>query len=178
MARYSNTAIFLHWLMALMVLGLIAVGFYMTNQRASPSVFKLYMTHKSVGLTVLALVLVRLLWRWRVSPPPLPPMPSWQRTASRVSHGLLYLLMLLMPLSGWLMNSASGTPMRYFSWFKVPQLIARNPEQLALWKTVHNVAAIALCALIAIHLLAAIKHHFIDKDGLLYRMLPTRRAQS
>ncbi|NJR44069.1 cytochrome b [bacterium] len=136
----------------------------------------LYERTKSVGLTVLALMLLRVAWRWRHTPPALPPMPKWQLIASRISHFALYLLLLLMPLSGWLMNSATGTPMKYFGWFKVPQLIARSPEQLALWKSMHEACAWALCALIALHLFAVVKHQFIDRHALLQRMLPARKT--
>jgi cytochrome b561 len=156
--------------MALMILGLLAVGFYMTSQKISPDVIKLYMTHKSVGLSVLTLAVLRLLWRISHPAPPPPAMPRWQHLASQISHGVLYGLMFAMPISGWLMNSATGTPMKYFGFFKVPPLISRSAEQVEFWKSVHGFLAWSLLALICIHLLAVLKHQLIDRDGLLSRM--------
>jgi cytochrome b561 len=176
MNNYSGTAKFLHWLIAAMVIGLIAVGFYMTAQKLSPQVISLYKLHKSTGLLVLALMLARLIWRWRHRPPPLPgSIAAWQQAASRISHGLLYLLLFLMPTSGWLMNSTSGTPMRWFGTFLVPALVERNPEQIELWKQVHFYSAWLLVTLIGLHIAAALKHHFVDKDHVMQRMLPTRK---
>jgi cytochrome b561 len=170
MLRYTRTAIALHWLMSLLIIGLIAVGFYMTSQKITPGVIKLYMTHKSVGICVLTLVIVRMFWRATHQPPELPLMPAWQKRASQLSHALLYFLMLAMPLSGWLMNSATGTPMKMFGWFKLPHLIDASTEGVMLWKSVHGYLAWGLVAVISIHVLAAIKHQFIERDGLLRRM--------
>jgi cytochrome b561 len=168
--RYSSTAIALHWFMAMMIIGLIAVGFYMSSQKITPSVIKLYMTHKSVGLCVLALAMIRIIWRLTHKPPALPAMPNWQAKASHISHALLYALMVMMPLSGWLMNSATGTPMKLFGMLKIPSLIEKSSEQVELWKNVHGIFAWGLVVLISVHIMAAIKHQFFQRDGLMRRM--------
>lgn len=172
--HYRSCAKWLHWLIALMVIGLLGVGLYMTNMRISPQKIQLYMTHKSVGLTVLALMLVRVLYRLKNPAPALPDgIPGWQKAASHISHVLLYLLLFAMPISGWLMNGASGFPMKYFGVVRVPDLLARNQESLSLFKAVHFYFAWTLMALISVHVLAALKHHFIDRDCVLRRMLPS-----
>lgn len=177
--HYKSGAKWLHWLIALMVFGLLGVGLYMTDLRISPQKIQLYMTHKSVGLTVLMLMLLRLAYRLKNPAPALPVgIPGWQKTASHISHAALYLLLFAMPISGWLMNSASGFPMKYFGLVRVPGLIARSQENLALFKAVHFYIAWTLMALIAVHILAALKHHFIDRDTVLRRMLPSFRYQS
>ena len=171
--HYRAGAKWLHWLIALAVLGMLGVGLYMTGMRISPQKIQLYMTHKSIGLTVLALMLVRVVYRLKNPAPALPvDMPGWQKAASHISHVLLYLLLLVMPISGWLMNGASGFPMKYFGLVRVPDLVARNQENLALFKAIHFYIAWTLIALIAVHVLAALKHHFIDRDSVLRRMLP------
>ena len=176
-SHYKSGAKWLHWLIALMVFTLLGVGLYMTDMRISPQKLQLYMTHKSVGLTVLMLMLLRLAYRLRNPPPALPQgIPRWQKTASHISHALLYLLLFAMPISGWLMNGASGFPMKYFGLVRVPDLLARNQENLALFKAAHGYIAWTLMGLIAVHVLAALKHHFIDRDTVLRRMLPSFRS--
>jgi cytochrome b561 len=176
MNSYTGTAKVLHWLIALMVLGAISAGFYMTSQALSPQIIKIYMTHKSVGVSIFLLMLARLLWRLKSPPPALPAaLPAWQKTVSRLTHLALYLLLFLMPISGYLMNSATGTPMKYFGLFRLPNVIARSADASAFWKAVHGYLAFALCALIALHVLAALKHYFVDRDQILQRMLPNRR---
>lgn len=171
--HYRAGAKWLHWLIALAVFGMLGVGLYMTGMRISPQKIQLYMTHKSVGLTVLALMIVRVAYRLKNPAPALPvDIPRWQKAASNVSHSLLYLLLFAMPISGWLMNGASGFPMKYFGLVRVPDLVARNQENLALFKAMHFYIAWTLIALITVHVLAALKHHFIDRDSVLRRMLP------
>ncbi len=178
MNEYSSIAKGLHWLIAILVLGLVAVGLYMTSQRLSPKLIELYKLHKSTGLMVLALMVLRLLWRIGHQPPVLPAtIPAWQRIASGLTHGMLYLCLFVMPISGWLMNSATGTPMRWFGLFPVPSLLARDAELLSLWKNVHFYSAWLLIALIGLHVAAALKHHFIDRDRVLQRMLPNHRTK-
>jgi cytochrome b561 len=170
--KYTKFAKTMHWLVAVGVLGLLAVGLWMTQMKMSPQKIQLYMTHKSVGLTILALMLVRIGYRWRHAPPALPEtIPAWQARASRWSHALLYVLLLAMPLSGWLMNSASGFPMKYFGLFRVPNLIERSQSSVEFFKSAHELIAWALICLIALHVSAALKHHFIDRDDVLRRML-------
>lgn len=178
-ARYSHVAIALHWLMALAIVGLLGVGMWMTDLPASPQKIQIYGWHKWIGLTVLGLALLRVLWRVHRRPPAaMPGMPRWQERAAASVHGLLYALMFAMPLSGWLLNSATGFPLTWFGLFKVPALIARNRDAIAFWEQVHEYLAWALMALIALHVAGALKHHFIDRDGLLQRMWPQRRGSA
>jgi len=176
--RYGPVAIALHWLIALAILILLGVGLWMTELKNSPTKIEIYTWHKWVGLTVLALAAFRLLWRLYRKPPTPLPGPSWQLRAAAGTHGLMYLLMLAMPLSGWLQNSASGFPLSWFGLFKVPALIARDREAFAFWQQVHEWLAWTLMAVIALHLAATVKHHFIDRDSTLTRMLPRLPSDS
>lgn len=174
--RYDTLAIVLHWTMALLILLTMGVGFWMSDLKPSPDTIKIYNWHKWFGLSVLALAVVRLIWRATHRPPPLPAhTPRWQRLAASGGHWGLYGLMLAMPLTGWLQNSASGFPLSWFGLFKVPALIARDRQAFEFWQDVHEMLAITLAALIALHLAAALKHHFVDRDGLLWRMWPRRK---
>lgn len=174
--RYGLVAIILHWLVALAILALLGVGLWMTELKNSPTKIEVYTWHKWVGLTVLALAAFRLLWRLYRRPPAPLPAPAWQLRAAAATHGLMYLLMLAMPLSGWLQNSASGFPLTWFGLFKVPALIARDREAFAFWQQTHEWLAWTLMAVIALHLAATIKHHFVDRDSTLTRMLPRFRS--
>jgi len=170
--RYSSVAIFLHWLMSIAVIGMLGVGLWMHELKNSPFKIEIYTWHKWVGLTILMLAVVRLLWRVHRPPPPMPPMPRWQELAADGSHYLLYGLLFAMPTSGWLMNSAAGFPLTWFGLFKVPALLTRNKDAFEFWQETHELLAFALIALICVHIAAAIKHHFIDRDNVLARMLP------
>jgi len=170
--RWGWLAQGLHWLMALALIGNFIVGFIGEDMRLSPDKIKLLLWHKSVGVTLLALVLVRLLWRAAQPTPQLPSMPAWQRALAQLSHALLYVLMLALPISGWLMNSAADFPLKWFGWFELPSLVGPNDalkQQFALW---HEYLGWALVAVLALHIAAAIKHAMIDKDDVLKRMLP------
>lgn len=172
--RYGAVAIALHWLLALSILGLMGVGVWMTDLKPSPRTFEIYALHKSAGLLVLALAAFRLVWRATHRPPPPPAMPAWQALAASGTHVALYVLMLALPITGWLQHSAAGYPLSWFGLFKVPALIGRDREALALWQQWHEWLAWALAALVLLHVAAALKHHFLDRDGLLGRMWPAR----
>ncbi len=150
--------------------------------------FTAYQLHKSVGLTILVLVVLRLIWRFTHPPPPLPAhMPAWERYAANASHFLLYTLMIAMPLLGWAMVSASpiGLPTIVFQSFEWPHISwladldaddKKSAEELL--KTVHRIGGYTLLVLIVIHIAAAIKHHLVDRDDILARMLgPTKPTQ-
>lgn len=174
-SNYSGVAIALHWLMALLILGLLGVGLWMTDLKNSPSKIEFYTWHKWIGLTVLGLAALRLIWRvWR-RPPAALPAPVWQQRMATLTHGLMYALMLAMPFSGWLQNSAAGFPLSWFGLFKVPALIARDKANFAYWQSIHQWLAYTLMILIALHIAAALKHHWIDRDRSLQRMLPWSR---
>lgn len=175
-ARYSGFAIALHWLMAVLIVGLIGVGVWMSDLKPSPQTIKIYTWHKWIGLTVLLLAVVRLIWRAYRRPPPVPAsLPRWQARAAGATQGALYALLFAMPLTGWLQNSAAGFPLTWFGLFKVPALIERNRDAFEWWQDAHETLAWLLMALIALHVAAAIKHHLIDRDDVLRRMLPARR---
>jgi len=173
--RYTATAITLHWLMALLLAGLFAVGIYMHELPLSPWKLKVYSWHKWAGVTAFLLVLVRLAWRIGHRPPPLPAtMAPAMRLAAHAGHGLLYLLMIAIPLTGWLMSSAKGFQTVYFGLLPIPDLLAKNKELGDLLQQAHQALNLLFAAVVLGHVGAAIKHHRVDKDDVLTRMLPRR----
>lgn len=174
--RWGVPSIFLHWLTVLLVLGLLVVGLVMTELPNSAFKVKVYALHKSIGLTVLGLTVLRLLWRlFAGTPAPVPGTPRWQNALAQVTHGILYVLLLLMPLSGWLYNSASGFPLRWFDLFRVPAIAGRSPELKALAGTLHFAGFIVLAIVVVLHAAAALQHHFVHRDNVLRSMLPRSR---
>ena len=177
-ARYSTVAVALHWLLALVILAMFGVGVYMTDLPFSPQRLKLYNWHKWAGVTFLALTVLRLLWRATHRPPELPAaiaraMPSWQSRAYQATHHLMYLLFFAVPLVGWAYSSAAGFPIVWFGQIPLPDLLPVNKELAELIKPLHKLLALALMALAGLHIAAALKHHWVDRDGLLHRMLPS-----
>ena len=170
--RYSSTAKALHWLMALGLFGALGVGFYMTGLPLSPQKLQIYSWHKWAGVSLFLLVLLRFAWRLGHRPPAPVPMPAWQRLAAEGVHHLLYLLMFAIPLTGWLMSSAKGFQTVYFGVLPIPDLLAKNKELGECLAEVHEALNIALILVVVGHVGAALKHHFIDKDDILSRMLP------
>ena len=179
--HYTRTAIALHWLMALLILSMIAVGLTMEDFPIRYK-FLAYNLHKSFGLTVLALSLYRIYWRLSHRAPALPDAtPRWQRVAAHATHIALYGLMIGMPLSGWIMVSADAKyPTVFFSLFQVPQfpLPAAYDTHATheVFEGTHYWLAMGAIGLVALHIGAALKHHFINRDGVLHRMLPRRAA--
>ena len=171
--RYTATAKTLHWLMAVMILGLLALGFYMHDLPLSPQKLQLYAWHKWAGITVLVLAIARLAWRITHRPPALPAhMPKLQQFAAHAGHLALYALMFAIPVSGWLMSSAKGFQTVYFGVLPIPDLLAKNPELGELLATLHGGLNLLLVLTVLGHAAAALKHHFVDKDDVLRRMLP------
>lgn len=176
---WGAVAQFLHWAVALAVIGLCVVGLLMQELPASPTKIKIYALHKSVGITVLALVILRLLWRLVDRRPPHPAsMPRWQRTLSALTHALLYALLLAMPLSGWLYNSASNFALRWFNLFSIPPLTGPDPAIKAWAQDLHSIGFYTLGLLFALHVGAALRHHYVERDATLRRMLPFVRKES
>ena len=170
-ATYTRTAKSLHWLMALLLIGLLALGFYMHDLPLSPEKLQLYAWHKWAGVSAFLLVLFRLSWRLAHTPPPLPAgMSQTMQLAAHAGHGLLYLLMLAIPLTGWLMSSAKGFQTVWFGVLPIPDLIGKDKATGELLALVHKSLNLLFVAVILGHVGAALKHHFIDKDGLLDRM--------
>jgi cytochrome b561 len=171
--RWGWVAQFLHWSIAVLIIGLAIVGLTMDDLPNSPDKVKVYALHKSTGITVLVLVVLRLTWRFIDKRPPYPAtMPRWQRILSEVSHGLLYVVMFAQPLSGWLYNSASNFPLQWFWLFPLPALSGPDPELKHLAHEIHESGFYVIAALLAVHVAAALKHHFIDRDATLARMTP------
>jgi cytochrome b561 len=172
--RYTATAIALHWLLALMLAVSFGVGLYMSDLAFSPTRLRLFNWHKWAGITILALSLLRALWRLTHRPPPAPPQPAWQRRAAQALHGLLYLLFFAVPLAGWGYSSAAGFPVVLFGVLPLPDFVAPDRTLAAALKALHGTLAWSLAVAVLLHVAAALKHQFIDRDGLLQRMRPGR----
>ncbi|MDE2564930.1 MAG: cytochrome b [Burkholderiales bacterium] len=173
-ARYNATAVALHWLLAVMLTVSFSVGWFMSDLPFSIERLKLFNWHKWAGITILALSLLRLLWRLTHRPPPALPGPRWQLQAARVGHGLMYALFLAVPLAGWGYSSAAGFPVVLFGVLPLPDFVAPDRTLASTLKSLHGTLAWTLAAVVALHVAAALKHHFIDRDGLLLRMRPGR----
>lgn len=175
-AHYTATAKTLHWLIAVLIFGMLGLGFYMTGLDLSPTKLQIYSWHKWVGVTVFLLVVVRLAWRITHRPPALPQhMAPLERIAAHAGHHLLYVLMFAIPLTGWLMSSAKGFQTVWFGVLPIPDLLAKDKALGDLLQTVHVVLNFVLIAVLLGHVGAALKHHFLDKDDVLTRILPRRR---
>ena len=171
--RYGGVAIGLHWLIAIAILGSFSLGLYMSDLPLSPQKLKFYSWHKWAGVTIFLCVLVRLVWRLSHRPPALPDtIPAWQRKVAAATHVLLYLLMVVIPITGWLMSSAMGFQTVYFGVLPLPDLLVRNDELGERLQQVHTLLNYGMAALVVAHLGAALKHHFIDRDEVLARMVP------
>lgn len=171
--RYTRTAITLHWTMALLIFTTFPLGVYMQDLPISPDKLRLYSYHKWIGVTLFLLVLLRILWRATHRPPPLlDSMPHWEKIAAHSAHSLLYALMIIIPLSGWLMSSAKGVQTVWFGVLPLPDLVAKNKELGDLLQGVHVGLNFLLLGLILAHAGAALKHHFIERDETLARMIP------
>jgi len=173
MKKYTPTAIALHWLMAISLVSVFALGFYMDGLPLSPEKLKLFSWHKWAGVSLFLLAIVRLAWRTANRPPALPGhMSRGEQFVAHAGHALLYLLMFAIPLSGWLMSSALGFQTVFFGVLPIPDLLEKNKELGSLLKTVHWGLNLTLAAVVIGHTAAALKHHLIDKDDVLTRMLP------
>jgi cytochrome b561 len=169
--RWGSISIGLHWLTALLIIGLSIVGLVMTELPNSPLKMQVYALHKSFGLTVLALTLLRLAWRFIAGAPADLPASRLQTLAAKAVHGLMYFLLLAMPLSGWLFNSAAGFPLRWFNLVQLPKLfIGYNPVLKDLAHDLHESGFYLLAALLLVHAGAALFHHYVLKDDALKRM--------
>lgn len=181
--RHGAVAITLHWLLALMIAGSFSVGVTMHELPFSPLRLRLYNWHKWAGITILALSALRLLWRLSHRPPELPAgvlaaMPAWQRRVYSATHTALYLLFFAVPLSGWAYSSAAGFPIVWFGVLPLPDWVGVNKELAdTVLKPLHATCAFALAALVLLHVAATLKHQFVDRDGLFWRMWPQRRMR-
>lgn len=170
---YGSLSKLFHWVMALLIIGMLGVGIYMTDLPDEPGKFQIYGIHKSLGITLLALALGRLLWRFINTQPAmsLSLSPLLRRFAQGV-HGFLYVAMFALPLSGWGMSSAAGYPVSFFGLFTLPALLDKNPALAKILKETHEILGYTLIGVLVVHVVAALVHHFWYKDQVLKRMLP------
>jgi cytochrome b561 len=173
-ARYTGTAIFLHWLMALAIIAAFGMGITMTDiPGITPSKLRLFNWHKWLGVTILGLATIRLLWRLTHPAPALPAsLPQWQKQAAELTHYALYILIFAIPLSGYFYSLAAGFPVVYLGIVPLPVLIEPNTELKIVLKNLHYWLNMGLAVLVLAHLGAALKHHFLDRDTILMRILP------
>ena len=173
--RYHPISVLLHWLLGMAIVAVFAVGLYMADLPFSPQRLKLYNWHKWAGMVILGLSLVRLFWRLTHRPPELPAsiqnaMPAWQRKAHHATHHGLYLLFFAVPLLGWAYSSAAGFPIVLFGVLPLPDFVPVSPDLADALKPLHKLSAFAMAALVLLHVAGALKHAWIDRDGLLGRM--------
>ena len=170
-SSYGSVAKFIHWLMAIMLVGLFIVGNVMTDMDLSPDKLEIYQLHKSFGIAVLALILFRFFWKITNPAPQLPQtMNRFEMIVSQIVHYSFYALILLTPIFGWLMSNYAGYPVSVFGLFTLPDLVAPDQEMNKIFKEWHETLADLIMVLAALHALAALYHYFIKKDRVLQRM--------
>jgi cytochrome b561 len=171
--RYSRVAILLHWMAALLILAGAGLGLTMTGLPLSPAKLRYYAWHKWIGITIFLVAALRLAWRVVVPPPAFPDaMPRAQVMAARAVHAMLYVLMLAIPLSGWVYSSATGVSVSYLNLVPLPNLVPKDKGLASALLTVHQALNAALATALIVHVGAAVKHQWVDRDGMLSRMLP------
>ena len=174
--QYNRGAITLHWVTAALVVANLLLGLSMVALPVSPRKLHWYLFHKSIGITIFLLTSLRIAWR-AIRPHPAPvPMPLWQQRAARASHALLYVLLFVIPLSGWIYSSATGVQVVWLGIVPLPDLVPKDKSLGDALRLVHVSLNACLFAVIVVHVAAAIKHHFVDRDAALARMLPIVKA--
>jgi cytochrome b561 len=172
--RYTLTAMALHWLLAIAIVAVFGVGLYMEDLPRSPERLQLVTWHKWAGVSILALSALRLLWRLMHRPPADQPMPAWQQRSAQAVHLVLYGLFFAVPLAGWAHSSAAGFPIMWFGVLPLPDFVPVDKALARDFKELHEAFSWALMVMVALHVAAAAKHQFIDRDGLIARMWPGR----
>jgi cytochrome b561 len=176
--RYGAVAQLFHWSVVVLIITQVILAEKADDLPLGPAKIAVLAQHKSVGMTIFMLAVARLLWRFVDPVPPLPAgMPAWQRVAAHISHGALYTLILITPLFGWLMSSARNFPVSWFGVFTFPDLVQPDKARYEFFHGAHEFVAKTLVVIAIVHALAALKHQFLDRDGLLRRMLPVRARQ-
>ncbi|MBS0358516.1 MAG: cytochrome b [Proteobacteria bacterium] len=171
--HYGLVAISLHWVIAILIIGLVILGLYMTGLPKNPEKLKLYGWHKEFGILILVLAMLRIVWRIGSIVPLLPnSIPDWQKLVAHMVHWAFYGFMFAQPITGWLMSSAAGIPVSFFGLFVLPDLISPNDVYKAIFRETHEWLAYAVIVLFFAHVGAALKHHFISKNDVLRKMLP------
>lgn len=169
---YSLAAVLLHWLTAALILAAAGIGLYMVDLDFSPAKLRTYSWHKWVGITILLLTALRLAWRQLAPPPPPLALPRWQARLAASVHLALYVLLFAIPISGWLMSSALGVSVVYLGMVPLPDLVGKDEALGEQLEQLHWILNRALLVLVILHAAAALKHHFVDRDAALVRMLP------
>lgn len=172
--RYGAVAQTLHWAIVVLLIVQFTLALLADDLPRGAEKLALITQHKSFGITILALAILRIVWRLLNQPPALPPMPRWQRVAAQCSHWGMYALLLVMPLTGWMYSSSADRAVTWFGLFQLPDLVGPSKPLNDLMHELHETCATALLVLIGVHVAAALKHHFWDRNGLLWRMLPFR----
>ncbi|MBS0350480.1 MAG: cytochrome b [Proteobacteria bacterium] len=163
----------LHWILAVLIIGMLAIGLSFLFIPNGPVKSQLIGLHKSVGMTILFLMIIRICWRAYDVQPPLPiTVAPWEKIAARTVQAAFYLVLLIMPLSGWLLSSFGGHPVMVWNWFNAAVPVTKNPQISQNFFTIHAVFAWILIGLIVLHVGAALKHHFMEKNNVLRRMIP------
>ncbi len=171
--RYTRTAVTLHWLIALLIFAAFPLGLYMHDLPLSPHKLRMYSYHKWIGVTVFLFAVIRLSWRATHRPPPMPDtMQNWEKLAAESVHFLLYALIFIIPISGWLMSSALGFQTVWFGVLPLPDLVGKNKVLADQLHEVHENLNYGMLLLVLAHVGAALKHHFIERDEVLVRMIP------
>lgn len=172
-ARWGHVSQLFHWLIVVLIVVMAYLGLTMTDLANSPYKIRVYALHKSIGLSILLLVALRLMWRaYAGAPPALPGVPTWQARVAALTHGGLYALLFAVPISGWVLNSAAGFPLHWFGLVKLPALAAKDEVVTALAKNMHQWLFWTLIVLALMHAAAAFYHHWFRRDATLARMLP------
>ncbi len=178
-ARWGAIAQGLHWLIVILIIAQVVLASLADELPLGMKKLAMLARHKSVGITILALAIIRLLWRWMNPTPPLPGnLKPYERWLAQFTHAALYILLFAMPLSGWMMSSARGFPVSWFGFFQLPDLVPKSRPLYDGLVATHEMLAWVLGAVVALHVAAALKHHFILKDHTLRRMLPFTRTPS
>jgi cytochrome b561 len=176
--RFTAMAQLLHWLIAALIVTQFALGWTAVDLPLGTHKLALFARHKSFGMTVLMLTIVRVVWRWANPPPELPAgMTPLERTLARATHLAFYALLFAMPITGWLMSSAKKYSVSWFGLFTWPDLIAQNKTAFEALKTTHDYLSDVLLVIAVLHILAALKHHFLNKDDVFLRMLPFTKSK-
>jgi len=175
-ARWGHVAQFLHWLIVMLIITQVILANIAEDLPLGMKKLAMFARHKSVGITILGLAVLRLAWRWANPTPALPTtLKPYERVLAGLTHFGLYLLLFAMPLTGWMMTSARGFPVSWFGFFQLPDFVPKNDTLFNAMKDTHHTLAAALFAIVFLHVAAALKHHFVMKDDVLRRMLPFTR---
>jgi cytochrome b561 len=173
--RYGVIAQLLHWAIVALIITQFVLASKAADLPLSPAKIATLATHKSIGMTIFGLAILRLIWRWFNPVPAFPATtPRWQRLAAHLSHWALYGLILVTPLMGWLMSSARNFPVSWFGLVTLPDFIEPSTAAYEIFHEAHEILATTLLCIAVLHALAALKHHFIDRDNVLRRMLPVK----